>query len=539
MKRIVTLMLCLVLTVGIYPFQTDAATETEKQRISDQIRDIYWMTLSETGMESLHGYCGTMAGWELYFMGVTETAVTQNGNEMYDILSDGDKLTQGYSAHCYPVSQYTLEEALYTVTGGGTQDVYDLMVGFQWTNTAAGSLYGHVVVIHAILDGMVYFSEGFSTPFQSEPSEPMLCTISEFAAFYDSWASFEGLIHFTEGSYVAGCDTYGCSLFVSCKEAAQLRTQPSEEKGEVTRTVQAGERLYADALCQNDLGEQYYRIVEDGGEYFIPAEYTEPVWFTDDGLTVSDIALPEQVKAGKGFRISGTIRSERSRISGVLIEVTNEMGQVVTGCEIEKSSYMVDLNSDSVNTRVDIRNLPEGRYTYSVYCDVSNAYCAEGKIVENTQRIAVASSSFTVGQTDPQGVETMLSSQRRATKNGWRYEDGKWFYYENNACRTGWFCYEGVDYYLQEDGSAATGWQEINGKMRYFSETGAMRIGWLTTHEGTYYMLSNGATAIGQIAVGESRYFFGEDGKMLTDTTVELDGLSYSVDAAGIATPNR
>ena len=177
MKRILALVLCLVLTIGMYPFQTDAATETEKQRISNQIRDIYWMTLSETGMDSLHGYCGTMAGWELYFMGVTETAVTQNGNEMYDLLSNGDKLTQGYTAHCYPVSRYTLEEALYTVTGGGTRDVYDLMVGFQWTNTAAGSLYGHVVVIHAILDGMVYFSEGFTTPFQPEPSEPMICTI--------------------------------------------------------------------------------------------------------------------------------------------------------------------------------------------------------------------------------------------------------------------------------------------------------------------------------------------------------------------------
>lgn len=517
MKRILALMICFVLTVGMFPFQTDAATETEKQRISNQIRDIYWMTLSETGMDSLHGYCGTMAGWELYFMGVTETAVTQNGNEMYDLLSNGDKLTQGYTAHCYPVSRYTLEEALYTVTDGGKRDVYDLMVGFQWTNTAAGSLYGHVVVIHAILDGMVYFSEGFTTPFQPEPSEPMICTIEEFAEYYDSWASFEGLIHFTEGSYVAGCDTYGSSLFIAVKEASPMYAQPTAGDANVIRTVPAGERLYANALCQNDLGEQYYRIVEAGGEYFISAEYTEPIWFTDDGLTVSDIALPEQLKAGSGFRVSGTIRSERSRISGVLIEVTNEMGQVVTGCEIEKSSYMVDLNSDSVNTRVDIRNLPEGNYTYRIYCDVSNCYSAEGRIVENTQRITVATKNFTIGQADPKAVETMLSTQRRTSKNGWRYEDNKWFYYEDDVCRTGWFCYEGVDYYLQEDGSAATGWQEINGKMRYFSQTGAMRIGWLNTPEGTYYMLSNGAPAVGAVQIDNQQYLFNEQGILMTD----------------------
>ena len=516
MKRILTLLVCLALTVGMYPFQTDAAAETEKQRISNQIRDIYWMTLSETGMDSLHGYCGTMAGWELYFMGVTKRAVTQNGNEMYDMLSDPDKLNQGYSAHCYPVSQYTLEEALNTATDGGTRNIYNLMVGFQWTNTAAGSLYGHVVVIHAILDGMVYFSEGFSTPFQSEPSEPMICTIGEFADYYDAWASFEGLIHFTEGSYVSGCDTYGSSLFVSVTGASQIRSQPDIEDTNVIRTVQAGERLYANALCENKLGEQYYRIVEDGGEYFIPAEYTEPVWFTDDGLTVSDITLPEQLKVGKGFRIAGTIRSERSRISGVLIEVTNGMGQVVAGCEIEKSSYMVDLNTDSVNTRVDIRNLPEGCYTYRIYCDVSNCYSAEGRIVENTQRIPVASENFTIGQADSQGVETMLNAQRRASKNGWHYEDSKWFYYENNIPRTGWFCYEGVDYFLLENGSAAKGWQEINGKMRYFSPTGAMRIGWLNTPDGTYYMLSNGVPAVGSIQIDSQQYLFNEQGILMT-----------------------
>lgn len=514
MKRILAWILCFVLTVGMYPFQIDAASEKESQRISNQIRDIYWKTLSATGKEDLLGYCGTMAGWELYYMGVTQTAVTQNGNEMYDMLSDGDKLCQGYTAHCYPVSEYTLEEALNTVTNCGERDAYNIMVGFQWTNTAAGSLYGHVVVIHAVLDGMVYFSEGFSTPFQSEPSEPMICTISEFADYYDAWASFEGLIHFTEGNYVAGCDTYGCNLFLSLTQETDLVSKPNGE-GEIIRTVPVGERLYANALCENDRGEQYYRIVENSEEYFVSAEHTEPVWFTDDGLTVSDMSLPTQVKLGQGFRVSGTVRSSRSRISGVIIEVTNESGQVVTGCEMEKNSYMVDFGSASVNTRVDIRNLPEGRYTYGVYCDVSNCYAADGQIVENVQRITLASSIFTVGEPALPVMDTVAHSQRRASKNGWKYENSNWYYYENNVYRTGWFCYDGVDYYLQEDGSAATGWQEINGKNRYFSQTGAMRIGWLTTEEGTYYMLSNGVPAVGDIRINDVQYTFSEDGKLL------------------------
>lgn len=513
MKRILSLIVCFVLTVGMVLFPTDAATETEKQRISNQIRDIYWMTLSETGMSSLHGYCGTMAGWELYFMGVTTTAVTQNGNEMYDILSNSDKLCEGYTAQCYPAAEYTIEEALDAATAGGTKDVYNLMAGFQWTNTAAGSLYGHVVVIHAVLEGMVYFSEGFSTPFQSVPSEPMICTIPEFADFYDSWASFEGLIHFTQGSYVAGCDTYGSSLFITLKESAEMRTLPDSQDGEVIRTVPAGERLYADALCRNDRDEIHYRIIEDSCEYFVSAEYTEPVWFTDDGVSSKDISVPEQLNVGQGFRVSGTIRSNRSIISGVIIEVLDEMGQVVTGCEIENNSFMVKLGTNFVNTRVDIRNLPEGKYTYRINCDVLNCYSDESKIVENTHRIVVASSEFTVGDSAVEKPVTV--SQARATRNGWRYEDGKWYFYENDICRIGWFCYEGVDYYLQEDGTAATGWQEINGKNRYFSETGAMRIGWLTTRDGTYYMLSNGVPAVGEIQIDDILYTFDEEGKLL------------------------
>ena len=130
-KRILALMVCLVLVISLWPISTAAASEEEQERIRQQIREIYWKTLSATGMSSMHGYCGAMAGWELYYMGVTERAVTRNGNEMYDVLCTGEAICPGYQVQCYPASDYSLEEALNAITNQGTRDAYNIMVGFQ------------------------------------------------------------------------------------------------------------------------------------------------------------------------------------------------------------------------------------------------------------------------------------------------------------------------------------------------------------------------------------------------------------------------
>lgn len=540
LKKLFAILMSLAILSSL-PITAAAASDEEEQRIRDQIESVYWKTLSSSGKNSLHGYCGVMAGWELYHLGVTETAVTHNGNEMYDLLSVSNKISEGYSAELYPASKYTIEEALNTITSFGTRDAYNIMVGFQWTSTAAGSIYGHVMVIHAVLDGEVYFTEGFTTPFNANPSQAMVCTIPEFAAYYNSWASFEGMIHFGNGGRVAGCDTYYCDLFVASETPVTLLTYPDFAEAEEVRTVAAGERLHATALCQNYEGVLFYRVEENGREYFVTADPMKPVWFVYDELTVTDLVLPEHVDKGDSFSLSGVIRSANT-IYNAVVEITDEKGTVVLCAEMLKQSNMVDLSTRSVRTRADISNLADGNYTYSVYCDIINHYSTGGMISENMKRVLVGSSSFTVGDAVPASMSKSAmpaAVKTRTSANGWQYENGNWYYYENGTCRTGWFCYEGIDYYFLEDGSAATGWQNINGKDRYFSETGAMRTGWLETDQGTYYMLSNGVPATGLTAVGESRYFFGEDGKMLTDTTTELDGQSYSIAPTGIVTPNQ
>ncbi len=538
LKRLQTILIALAILFTLIPLSVSAATAEEEQRIRDQIESVYWKTLSSSGKSSLHGYCGVMAGWELYHLGVTETAVTHNGNDMYDVLRVSDQISDGYSAECYCASVYTIEEALNTITSFGTRDAYNIMVGFQWTRTAAGTLYGHVTVIHAVLNGMVYFTEGFTTPFNPDPSKAMVCTISEFADYYNSWASFEGMIHFGNGGRIAGCDTYSCDVFVAAETAVELMAYPDLTQSQPVRTVAAGERLYATALCQNSDGVLFYCVEENGETYFVLADLMKPVWFNYEDLTVTDLELPKHIAQGENFKLSGVIRS-RNTIYNAAAVVTDEKGAVVMSVEMLKQSNMVDLSARSVSTRTDIRNLPSGRYTYSVYCDITNHYAADGVIAANMKRVLVGSSDFTVGDAIPVDKSKSViapAAQRQVSRNGWQYENGRWRYYENGNFRTGWFCYEGIDYYFLPDGAAATGWHNLNGRFRYFSETGAMRTGWLKTVDGVFYMLSNGIPVTGVTRVGESLYAFGEDGKLLTNTVIEYNGVSCAVTAEGTVT---
>lgn len=497
-------MICIVLMLAALPVSAFAASEEEQERICDQIASIYRRTLAAAGADSLRGYCGIMAGWELYLMGITTSPVIHNGNDMYDILKDSDQIAEGYTPVCYPAKDYSLEEALNAVSNYGTKDVYNLIVGFQWTNTEAGQLYGHVTVIHAILDGKVYFTEGFITRFQSDPSQAMICTIPEFADSYNSWTRFDGLIHFDSGIVVAGCDSMACDLFVAADTEITLLTKPDFLEAEQYRAVPAGERLYASALCRNSEGVLFYRIMEENRDYYIPAGQVKPVWLCSTQIAVHNGAFAEQIE--KNNRISGILSSEKLSVSAVAVCVTDQSGKTVLSREYPVQGTSADLSS----LDMDFSVLPEGVYTLGLYCDLENPYCMNGEIIHNICRKAVSCTVFSVGDAAAAYRAVPVSSEVR--KNGWQYENENWYYYEDGICRTGWFCDNGIDYYLLADGAAATGWQEINGKIRYFSETGAMRIGWLETGDGTYYMLSNGAAATGLTTVGDNQYFFDENG---------------------------
>lgn len=536
-KRIAALVLSLLLIVAVLPMGASAATDDEVEQVRTKIRRHYYWALYASGKGSLQGYCGLLASCQLAYLGINEWAILADGRDQYDTYKDLEYTDEGYRVKTYSAQAYTLEGALNAASRNGTRDVYNILVGFQKTNTAAGSRYGHAVVIYAILNGMVYFTESYGCTLCPYAGYPVSCTIEQFAEYYDSWTTFEGIVVFGQKEYLDNCTEYRSHMYVRAKQAAELYTQPcSPESGETesasVRTVAVGERLLVTALYENTLGQYYYQVEDSGVTCYMAADLAKPVRFNFEDVTISDAIFPEALELGSDFTVAGEVTSLYSAIGAVYTSVTDQQGVEVMAHSQTKSSGIYDLQNDTFHT-MNFGSLEEGSYTYNLCADVLCDYVQDGQVHTACEKVTLCSVPFTVGGGD---LTAEGAADTASDPDGWVWErDGGWHYYEQGAPRTGWFCCDGVDYYLRSDGSVTTGWAEINGKTRFFSDTGAMRTGWLKTEEGTMYLLSNGEAAHGWRTIEEERYYFDENGLMLNGGWTTIGEDKYYLNADGSA----
>ncbi|PGV54490.1 hypothetical protein COD94_29485 [Bacillus cereus] len=171
--------------------------------------------------------------------------------------------------------------------------------------------------------------------------------------------------------------------------------------------------------------------------------------------------------------------------------------------------------------------------------------------------------AITLATTLGLSIQPILSSAE-ATQNtqatqqsGWvQEENGKWFFYENGAKKTGWLALEGKWYYLDpnaggamkvgwaqvegkwfylnpnEGGAMKTGWEKVEGKWYYLDPTtdGSMKTGWVQIEGKWYYLNPNegGAAKIGWEKVEEKWYYFdGNDGAAMKTGWVQVEGKWY------------
>lgn len=531
-KRILALVMSFAMLFTAIAFGV-CAEETEDARIRTQIKRVYRRVLYTTGRSSLNGFCGLMTSYQLWALGVTPYPLTQDGKNMYDYYKNAELSAAGYDVDVYPAKEYSLEEALNMVTHCGTRNAYNIMVGFQRTNTAAGSIYGHAMVIHAILDGTVYFVEGFHTSLGGPEGSVITCSISQFADFYNEWCVYEGLVVFGNKEYTDFCETYATDMFVEAGGRTSLLSLPSQSGTEeccVLRTTVPGEMLRVTDVYAT--GEQFYYRVEDGDTVcYIPAGEVTPLQTVSDRVYLFDPALPEQLAPGQDFDLAGTVKSENSILKSLSVTVTDDSGAPAVGTQLAVSGRMADLAQ--VNGALELAALAQGVYTLTVTAQVENSHVAAGVVESGIHTVELSQSRLTVGQGSAETED--VPAMAEPAKDGWVWENDNWYFYQNGAPRTGWYCYEGVDYYFGEDGAAVTGWHEINGRWRCFTAHGAMRTGWVESEQGMCYMLSNGAPAIGWREIDGDLYFFGGTGLMMTEGTLEREGVTYAFGADGIA----
>ena len=507
LKKCFALLVCFAIIIGFIPLGANAQSESD--RVIAEIRRIYSRIQYATGRSDLTGFCGLMASYQLYYLGVNTYPIVYDGKDQYDAYKNMEYTSGGHLVKVYSAKEYNLREALYEISNGGTRNVYNILVGFNWTNTEAGKIYGHAMVINAILDGVVYYSEGFNTPFDTFVGGPSICTIDQFAKAYNSWTQFEGLIVFGRKEQADFCQEYSCNAFLKTKKDTGTWNAPNTYESAALRTVQKGERLEATALLRNENDEWYYRITDSGNPVYVNAEDVTVLSLRYDDVQVQDATYPEVLKPGENFTVNGILHSTNNRIHNVMVRILDEMGREEDCFPVPVDGHYKNLGSTALRHEIDFQHLLYGNYTLELSAEIQNHYIRGSRLFTETEKCILAEVPFAVGDSSVPAVQA--AAPKTATA-GWQFEDGVWRYYENGTFRTGWFCSGGIDYYLLEDGAAATGWQKINGKMRFFTDTGAMRKGWLDDNGAVYYLLSNGVPATGERTIDGVEHTFGTDG---------------------------
>lgn len=513
------------------PAENVPVDSAEGLALRQAAKDAYVKTQQSTGMVSLNGYCGRMVSHQLVHMGINTGLVTNHGKKQYDMYAKMRRTSGGKYINTYPVADYTLEEALNAISQNGTKPVYNILVGFEWTNTKAGGKYGHACVISGILDGKVYFMESFDTKFAPE-GEVNVCTIQEFSKLYGSWTQFEGVIHFAD-SYVESCKHYGTDLFVRARFDMLMRSAPAlvgDEGCKTLRKVSAGEQLRVIEVVENPQRERYYKVKEKGRVGYIVAQAAVLERTNAEDITIRNLKLKKSIKAGTKEALSGAIYAENGLVSAVEAVILDAAGKEVARKREITDSKKVVLSEFAKGW--GFKNLTEGQYTVTVSAETASAYVREDQLDYSYETVLLAEKILWVGK---QGQSPESKAVSEEVKDGWYLEKGVWHCYENGQPRTGWYDYRGMRYYLKDSGKVTTGKAKIEGIEYYFTDTGILHTGWLRSNSGMRYYSAQGGYLTGWQEIDNGKFYFSSKGYLQTKGTRTDGDVKYKFRSDGRA----
>lgn len=512
---------------------------TEKQAIINETKRVYAASQYTANMSSFTGWCGLMTSHQLYNMGINKSLIINEGNGQFDYYKGLEKTTAGYYINVYSAMDYTLEEALNAITNEGTQDAYNILAGFQWTNTEAGQKYGHSCVINAIVDGKVYFTEGFYTSVAGVEGNVGQCSIRRFAELYYDWTVFEGIIHFGTGQYADSCESQPTNLYVRTRFDSMLRTQPcllGENDCKQMRSLASGELLLASAVYTDPAsGMLYYRIEDGEGQGYISAGAVSFVQYNEGNLVSGDVQTDTYIKTGKTLSVSGEVTAKGAMINSVEVVLSDPWDNVALQEQYPVERYHCDFSG--LNEKLAKEKLAAGIYRVQVYANISCRVANSMQLESGYVRQVLYDGKLCVAE-KPENVPVSLQTNMENTHalaDGWLLKKDKWYYFRQGQPVSGWIEDLGVQYYLKEDGEVTTGWAEIDGVKWYFSPTGALCSGWLAVEDGTVYLQKVGGLAMGWQTIDGYKYFFESNNRLLTEGYKKEGDVRYKIQSDGKA----
>ena len=180
-RMLVCLLFAVILIMG--EFSAQATSNISATALKESIENTYLEALEWAKKSSFNGLCGTCVSYQLYTLGITDTLgeADVSGKNSFDQFKNESTSSGGYSIKAYPASKYSLKAALNAIyNGSGTNEVYNILVGFEWYNSKSSGKYGHVLLIHGIINGKVYYVDSFGT----KQGIAQVRTIDNFCATY-------------------------------------------------------------------------------------------------------------------------------------------------------------------------------------------------------------------------------------------------------------------------------------------------------------------------------------------------------------------
>lgn len=530
------------------PATNAAATPSE---IQTQIRNAYKAALRGSGKSSFNGHCGGLVSWQTYSLGIDKELYYCNGNDQFNMYSAMEKTTGGYGIKTYPATKYTLLQALNAISNNGTRDVYNMIVGFQKTNTAAGQKYGHALLIHAIIDGIVYFVECYDAyiggKYYSE-GKPISCTIKEFATYYDRWTVFEGVIYFGLKTYATSCTKYSCAMKAMVMEDTQLYEEPGDpgiHEPKAAGTLLAGQWLTVSALLKTPNGKYWYQVEDGNLTYYVEAEKLAMGSVDTSGLTISNLKAPGGLRKAYGFNMSGTILSGNSTIRDVKVSVysVNDRNTELFSATMDVNGKTASLASSKLNNALTFRKLPVGTYLVKIDVNLELHVFNNGKVETRLEKIGlwegqclIVSDKSTYptvtfdgngGKVDLNQIvvkkNATLSDLPTAQRSGYAFAGWTLDKAGNKPVTADTVITKNTTLYAQWTAghSGNGGWQETADGWHYCAGNSPV-AGWIQFGDLQFYQYSDGTFAKGWAMIEDDLRYFNAAGALIT----RLDGPS-------------
>ena len=403
--RVISLLLAIAIVILLIPTPASAVS-SKTAELETQIKNTYRSAIRYSGRWSFNGYCGSLVNWQTYLLGIDTQKYGCDGKDEYDLYSNLGTTTGGYRVKCYPASQYDLRAALNSITRNGTVDAYNILVGFQKTNTREGSIYGHALFVHGIIDGTVYFVECFSTSLDGKywaEGAPIHCSIDTFCNYYDSWTVFDGVAYFGLKTYADSCKEYPSSMYGIVVGNADTYSEPADPgiyNGSLSgNTAIAGEMVKVTALLETPGGKYWYRIDRAGVPEYVPAE--KLLWVADcfDDLGLGDQRIPTVIRKGNGFVLRGTVFSVDSRIRSVKVTVydpTKGMTEPIMEGHLEVDGKSISLDTWQLDRYMTFRQMQAGTYRIAITAEAESYVLKDGVPVMNSDTVTLWNSEFRV-----------------------------------------------------------------------------------------------------------------------------------------------